>query len=387
MRTKTTCCAVIAAFAGIDGARVLRESSGTVGFDEFIQKYGRSYRTGTEEYEHRRALFEQAQSAAAKQNAQPDRLWTAGVNKLWDYTDEEFKMLRGWDGSTQSKSRPSPANSIFLQQKNPLPAAKIWDSLTTSRVVRNQGGCGSCWAIASATVLEAHAEIHTGHNRTFSAQQITSCTPNPKQCGGDGGCKGATAELAMEWVLNNGCATDAEVPYLGHDESCTMSSTLQMANALGGIGDQKKLPSAAFGMTGWETLPVNKYEPLARALAERGPVAVSASASPWQYYESGIFNGCEKDAVIDHAIVAVGFSADPSTGEKYWVIQNSWGIDWGEMGLIRIQRHDGDDYCGNNHKPWLGVGCKGETAPVPVCGMCGILFDSVVPHFGPVAAV
>ena len=71
-------------------------------------------------------------------------------------------------------------------------------------------------------------------------------------------------------------------------------------SASGGTG------GAAFGMLGWETLPKNEYEPLARALAEKGPVAVSVPADTWSSYESGIFNGCGKEAVIDHAVTAVG---------------------------------------------------------------------------------
>ena len=33
----------------------------------------------------------------------------------------------------------------------------------------SQGGCGSCWAVTSAAVLSAHAEIHS-KPRSFSAQ-------------------------------------------------------------------------------------------------------------------------------------------------------------------------------------------------------------------------
>jgi len=231
-------------------------------------------------------------------------------------------------------------------------------------------------------VLEAHYEIHSGKPRSFSAQQIVACTPNPKQCGGDGGCKGATAELAMEWVLKNGCAEESEVPYEGHDSQCTETAPALMMSQMMTSDDAAPglTGAAAFGMTGWETLPKNEYEPLARALTERGPVAVSVAADSWFAYESGVFNGCPKDAIIDHAVTAVGFGTDNTV--KYWEIQNSWGADWGEAGHIRIQRHEEDTYCGTNNKPEVGVACKGDSAPVPVCGMCGILFDSVVPHFG-----
>jgi len=188
----------------------------------------------------------------------------------------------------------------------------------------------------------------------------------------------------MDWVLKHGCAEEFEVPYTGHDGACpdtVKSPALDMAQIFAADGPASGASGAAsFGMTGWETLPKNQYEPLARAIAEHGPVAVSVAADTWFNYESGIFNGCGKDAVIDHAVVAIGYGEE--SGRKYWVIQNSWGGDYGENGHIRLERHDSDDYCGMNNDPQKGVACQGETAPVPVCGMCGVLFDSVIPHFG-----
>merc|ERR1719440_2019487 len=180
------------------------------------------------------------------------------------------------------------------------------------------------------------------------------------------------------------------IGYSGSQEACTTteSSMLQMpANIPDDDSRWLQVPKvqstggSSFGMMGWETLPKNEYEPLMRALAEKGPVAVSAAADTWFNYESGIFNGCGKDAVIDHAVVAMGYGEDASTNAKFWLIQNSWGETWGESGHIRLQRIDSGDYCGMNNDPQKGVACEGETTPVPVCGMCGVLFDSVVPHF------
>lgn len=358
-------------------------------FDSFVQLYRRSYEHGSAEYVERRALYEKNKHIAELQNSRSDRLWSAGVNELWDWTDSEFQGLRGWDGSRKPQSGSTRAirrHETFLQRANELPKEKIWSKLTMSKRVKNQGACGSCWAIAAATVLEAHQEIYSGKFRTFSAQQIVSCTPNPRQCGGSGGCEGATAELAMDWVLHHGCAEESAVPYSAEDESCTaapVNASLQKAQIFSESGHSARRLSgaAAFGMTGWETLPKNKYEPLVRAIVERGPVAVSVAANTWQAYESGIFDSCGKDAVIDHAVTATGYGEDQ--GIKFWLIQNSWGADWGESGHIRLLRHDSDDYCGMNNDPEQGVACKGENTPVPVCGMCGVLFDSVVPHFKP----
>jgi len=353
-------------------------------FESFVELHARSYQRGSAEFEQRKALYEQRITDAETHNSSPDKKWVAGVNKLWDWTESELQTLRGWDGANMpdghSSSRSIAKHGSFLQQTSDLPKEKIWDTLDTFAYTKNQASCGSCWAVASSTVIEAHNEIYNGKHRVFSTQQIVDCTPNPRHCGGDGGCKGATAELAMDWVLKNGILDASERPYVGQDGACIRSATASMKAAL---IDTDAAPAgqggAAFGMMSWSTLPKNEYEPLARALAETGPAAVSVAADTWFSYQEGIFNGCGKDNVIDHAVVAMGYVEE--AGNKYWVIQNSWGQDWGEEGRIRLERHDKGDYCGMNNDPQKGVACIGETAPVPVCGMCGVLFDSVVPHF------
>jgi cathepsin L len=357
-------------------------------FESFMKLHNRSYEKGSEEYGMRLALYQQRRAAVEAHNAKPQRLWTAGINKLSDRTESELQALRGWDGSVRPTSsgrgsgRAVRPHSAFLQQEDEddladLPKEKLWLDIAAARDIRDQGDCGSCWAVAAATVLEAHAEIY-GHARTFSAQQIVECTPNPRSCGGNGGCGGATAELAMDWVMKNTVAQEDELPYTGQDAKCKSvldsNPSLAMAQLFGAPSS-----AAGFGMTGWETLPKNSYEPLVRALAQKGPVAVSVAADSWFNYESGIFNGCDKDAVIDHAVTAIGYGQEVDT--KYWVIQNSWGSDWGEAGHIRLERHPDGQYCGMNNDPQKGVACQGENDPVPVCGMCGVLFDSVVPHF------
>lgn len=136
-------------------------------------------------------------------------------------------------------------------------------------------------------------------------------------------------------------------------------------------------------MQAWERLPVNSYKPIMHALVERGPVAVAVYASKWFPYSQGIFDGCQKDAVIDHAVALLGYGYDRKLREKYWLIQNSWGPEWGENGRIRLLRRDNDatEYCGIDAQPQDGTGCVGGPAQVKVCGMCGILYDTVVPHF------
>lgn len=254
----------------------------------------------------------------------------------------------------------------------PLPKSKSWMHLKTAPRVKDQGSCGSCWAIATISTLEAHSEIYNKKGRTFSAQQVVECTPNPRACGGTGGCEGATVELGMDYIVKNGLATEDEHPYHAQDGTCTAAkqSTLTATNGGG----------AAFGLLSYKTLPSNEDAPLAEAVAHVGPVGVSAAAGAWFEYSKGIFNGCSKNSVIDHAITLFGYGHENK--KKYWLIRNSWGRGWGENGFIRLLRHNSNEkYCGTDHNNQEGVGCKDDPKEVEVCGMCGVLYDSVVPFF------
>lgn len=132
-------------------------------------------------------------------------------------------------------------------------------------------------------------------------------------------------------------------------------------------------------VSGWNNLPSNQAQPLMQALVNEGPAVVAVDANNWFDYSHGIFDDCEKDATLVHAVLAKGYGAE--NGKKYWQIQNSWGAGWGEAGDIRVLRHDDEDqYCGTDRKPEEGLGCEGGPKEITVCGTCGILYDPVIPQ-------
>lgn len=360
-------------------------------FHSFIDQHGRHYKKGTHEYFKRLTLFSERLQKAEVINSRPGHLWIAGVGPLSDLTPEELSQKKGWVGFASRKSPKALRTQMsLLQSESDLPEeCNKWANLTMLQA-KDQGGCGSCWAVTSATVLEAHREIYLGKQEQLSAQQLVNCVENPRNCGGTGGCAGATVELAMAYVVQNGLASEAQVPYQGADRECQTGAVaaLQLAGSddLAASGVRKAKASSvglqSLGIHGWEKLPENKYLPLMRAVVQHGPVAVSVSADSWDLYLKGIFDYCSKDVIIDHAVTLTGYGKDVELGKKYWRILNSWGKNFGEDGTIRLLRTDQEEsWCGIDSQPELGTGCDGGPTQVTVCGMCGILYDTATPIF------
>lgn len=392
----------IAFAAAVDGILVHEPSLDLISpereFSAFMQEHGRSYGQGSLEYHRRFAIFQQHKAAVHAQNSLPGKRWTAAVNSLADWTPEELKSLRGYRHGVRSShasggSLGLVSTGTYTFEADQLPKDFNWKHLNSMKDILNQGSCGSCWAVSSATTLRAHAELYN-KDRTFSAQQIVACTPNPKKCGGSGGCGGATAELAMEYVAKAGALTEDELKYEGSDTKCPDVSEEKKTSLRSFLGNVMSLSDtsgsttkggSSFGMVGWKKLPENMAEPLLVALYQDGPVTVSVAASgQWNLYNSGIMDPCDKDAIINHAVVLVGYGDDKYLSAKYWTIQNSWGSSWGEEGFGRLSRLDSKEesaYCGWDTKPEEGTACLNGPSKVRVCGSCGILYDSVVPKF------
>jgi len=64
-------------------------------------------------------------------------------------------------------------------------------------------------------------------------------------------------------------------------------------------------------------------------------VAIEADQPIFQQYTGGVITSTTCGTVIDHAVLAVGYGTDSSAG-AYWLVQNSWGVSWGESGYVKI---------------------------------------------------
>lgn len=86
-------------------------------------------------------------------------------------------------------------------------------------------------------------------------------------------------------------------------------------------------------ITGFVDLPKDE-EQLSTWLAQNGPISIGVSASPWHVYTGGIMSVSDCPAYPpSHGVLLVGYDK----AEKYWIVKNSWGKDFGEDGFIRLE--------------------------------------------------
>jgi len=262
-------------------------------------------------------------------------------------SEEEFAAMKG-------KAPVPVAQPSIRLGKAQNPTRKDWREDGVVSAVKDQGGCGSCWAFAATECVESHYMIATKDEAILAPQYYVNCVVNDKGCGGTGGCEGAIAELAFNLTAQVGIPLEKDLPYKGRDASCG------------------SYPEAVT-CDGYHHLSPNDPDELETALASVGPVAVSVAAN-WGRYGGGVFEGgCSSNSCsIDHAVLAVGYDQD------YWLIRNSWGSSWGEKGYIRLSRtHDKDTF--TDTRPADGFACKPYPATQTVAGESGVLSDSAYP--------
>ena len=422
-------------------------------FQMFQKKYYKSYSKGSEEYERRLETFrrnlqrvEEHNNGGFGDDESKKPSYKKGLNKFSDMEMDEISYgLRKSisrnrkseifdDASNMSSNSGSlPTSAILVESSHgfidsssstlrrrmisteelpfeispveDLPKELDWRKSGKVTAVKDQGGCGSCWAFAATATLESHIAISTGSLFELSPQEMVSCVQNEDHCGGTGGCNGATAELAFDFVIDNGGMVQefqmGYMSYYGDDGQCyiiqdfekhkSRQKSLRGDSSLKGP-DPGEVSGAVATIDGYISLPTNSYEALINAVVKLGPVSVSVAASSWHDYESGVFvmegGYTSENLDINHAVVLVGYGTDEESGLDYWLLRNSWSPTWGEDGYIRILRENPADYenyddiCGIDTTPEHGSECDGGAEAIKVCGTSGILYNTVVPTGG-----
>ncbi|MBA4763327.1 C1 family peptidase [Sphingomonas sp.] len=178
--------------------------------------------------------------------------------------------------------------------------------------IRNQGGCGSCWAFTAMGAYEGTYRLRFNAVIDTSEQHIVSCA-------GAGSCAGGWWDPVFTWMLGTKVRSEAQTPYTASNGVCTPA------------------PAGTYKAAAWGFVTVKAEVPtvaqLKSALVTHGPLAVAVRVTPaFQAYTAGVFNQNDT-GWINHGVVIVGW--DDAKGA--WRIRNSWGTGWGENGYMWIK--------------------------------------------------
>ncbi len=154
----------------------------------------------------------------------------------------------------------------------------------------------------------------------MSEQQIIDCTVGNDY--GNLGCNGGYLETSFAYAMNVGIVKDTLYPYTSNVTTCKEKQLIS--------NNQQVYKISGFGQTNYFAIDEMK-----NTIKLRGPAVAYIAASNWNFilYGSGVYDDttCSNNYQIDHVVLIVGYGTDPKTNQKYWLVKNTWGTEWGEV--------------------------------------------------------
>lgn len=267
-------------------------------------------------------------------NLDQKKTWWSAPNTFFDLTFEEFAAQRLM--KTQAPS-VSPATTSTVQSRRSLRATDVnWVAAGKVPPIRDQGGCGSCWAFAATSAIASRYLISVlgslPGDLVLSEQQIVSCV-NAANGYGSGGCDGGWPPDAISYAAQFNQTSNSIYPYAGITGTCSIPIAAQA-------------PGSVLKLTGSPIYFNTLSEAALKAAVDVAPTVITFLVSNSFYsYGGGVYAGTDcATSGINHAMVVVGYST--SSSPPYWLVRNSWGTGWGEGGYVRIaMTGDGNGIC------------------------------------------
>lgn len=253
----------------------------------------------------------------------PFEVYDVEENPLRDYTDEEIKGMLG-DLSVNDLSEPIlPILNMYFGKYKDLPEEYDFrKEYPTCNVggIKDQGSCGGCWAFAASEALQHRFCSHSkGEQRpNLSPQNLLSCDKSSY------GCNGGRRQTTWDFFKINGIVTEECFPFTSYSGTVEKCVT-QCKNGQ----EWKPYKISTYGNF---TTPAQIKE----ELYKNGPVHTGFQVyGDFLNYKGGIYRHVSGWAQGGHAVVFVGYGVED--GVNYWIVQNSWGPNWGESGYFRIK--------------------------------------------------
>lgn len=206
--------------------------------------------------------------------------------------------------------------------------------------------CGSCWAHGSVSALADRIKIMrkaAWPDINLSIQFLLNC-----QMGGscNGGDHLATYKAIQEYgsipyddcMIYQACSSDSTEDGCKNKAlfECTPTNICKTCDTFSARGGSctpiMQYPNATIASFG----AVKGNANMMTEIYKNGPIACGINAEEIVDYEGGVLDLPHKLKTINHIISVVGWGYDETLHKQYWVIRNSWGSYWGELGFMRL---------------------------------------------------
>lgn len=284
--------------------------------------------------------------------------WKAAPTKFDDWHPKAIKKLMGVPMEIMGKYTRE-LNVIVHKKVEDIPESfdsrDNWPQCPTLREVRDQGNCGSCWAISAVETMSDRICIASNATRAahVSTEDLLSCCFS---CGN--GCNGGYPNAAFEYWHRKGICSGG---LYKSNEGCKPYSIMACEHHTTGsrppCQGESHTPKCMSSCTNSPyTVPYSKdktfggpvftikpdQEQIQLEIMKNGPVQTSFTVyEDFLSYKSGVYQHVTGESVGGHAVKLMGWGVD--NGTPYWLVANSWNSDWAEEGFFRILR--GQDEC------------------------------------------
>ena len=285
-------------------------------------------------------------------NSNPHSTWKAEQNPKEENIANLGRMFNLIIDDPPTDFDPQPLTGLSSQDvPDNFDSRLVWPECQSIKEIRDQSGCGSCWAFGAASAMSDRlcvASKQTDQRRISSEDILECCTLCGMGCSGgflyptwyNWKCKGfVTGSLYQnkDWCKAYKfppCNHHSDGPY----EECSKYhfDTPKCLKACSNdeyktsYDSDKIFAESVYNVKGGE-------QAIQMEIMTHGPVEAAFMVyADFLLYKSGVYEHTVGDFLGGHAIKIIGWGIE--NGVRFWTVVNSWNNSWGVEGTFKILR-------------------------------------------------
>ncbi|KAK9814553.1 hypothetical protein WJX72_007790 [[Myrmecia] bisecta] len=214
--------------------------------------------------------------------------------------------------------------------------------------------CGSCWAHGTLSMVQDRLKIRKkgrGPDVMLSRQTLLNCGAFE---GLGAGCDGGEVADALKYMADFGlpdeaCMTYNATDHMKYDQSlkhcpadaiCRNCMPIKDVDTCWAVKTPILYKLTSYGRLPNGTRTKDNVHEMMSEIYQRGPITCSITTpDDFVYkYHGGVW--LDKHSAgredVDHDVEVVGWGRH--RGVDHWIIRNSWGTFWGELGFFKLER-------------------------------------------------